>query len=161
MDIVGPLPKSRLSNRFILVICNKATRYLEAIPLRSIDAVHIAEELIKVFAHLGIPEEILTDQGSKFTSQLLAELYCLLHVHPIHTSPYHPQTDGLVEQFNQTLKSMLRKSAAEKGKDWDKLVPNLLFAYREVSQASTGFFPFELFYGQDVRGPLDILRESW
>ena len=161
MDIVGPLPRSRLGNRFILVICDYATRYPEAIPLRSIDAVHIAEELIKVFAHLGIPEEILTDQGSNFTSQLLAELYRLLHVHPIRTSPYHPQTDGLVERFNQTLKSMLRKAATEEGKDWDKLVPYLLFAYREVPQASTGFSPFELLYGRDVRGPLDILRESW
>ena len=161
MDIVGPLPRSRLGNRFILVICDYATRYPEAIPLRSIDAVHVAEELIKVFARVGVPEEILTDQGSNFTSQLLAELYRLLHVHPIRTSPYHPQTDGLVERFNQTLKNMLRKAATEEGKDWDKLVPYLLFAYREVPQASTGFFPFELLYGRDVRGPLDILRESW
>ena len=161
MDTVGPLPRSRLGNRFILVICDYATRYPEAIPLRSIDAVHIAEELIKVFARLGIPEEILTDQGSNFTSQLLAELYRLLHVHPIRTSPYHPQTDGLVERFNQTLKSMLRKAATEECKDWDKLVPYLLFAYREVPQASTGFSPFELLYGRDVRGSLDILRESW
>ena len=95
-----------------------------------------------MFARLGIPEEILTDQGSNFTSQLLAELYRLLHVHPIRTSPYHPQTDGLVERFNQTLKSMLRKAATEEGKDWDKLVPYLLFAYREVPQGSTGFSPF-------------------
>lgn len=108
-----------------------------------------------------MPEEILTDQGSNFTSQLLAELYRLLHVHPIRTSPYHPQTDGLVERFNQTLKSMLRKAASDEGKDWDKLVPYLLFAYREVPQASTGFSPFELLYGRNVRGPLDVLKESW
>ena len=161
MDIVGPLPRSRLDNRFILVICDYATRYPKAIPLRSIDAVHVAEELIKVFARVGVPEEILTDQGSNFTSQLLAELYRLLYVHPIRTSPYHPQTDGLVERFNQTLKNILRKAATEEGKDWDKLVPYLLFAYREVPQASTGFSPFELLHGRDVRGPLDILRESW
>ena len=161
MDIVGPLLRSRLGNRFILVICDYATRYPEAIPLWSIDAAHIAEEFIKVFACLGIPEEILTDQGSNFTSQLLAELYRLFHVHPICTSPYHSQTDGLVERFNQTLKSMLRKATTEEGKDWDKLVPYLLFAYREVPQASTGFSTFELLYGRDVRGPLVILRESW
>ena len=161
MDIVGPLPRSRLGNRYILVVCDYATRYPEAIPLRSTDAIHVAEELIKVFARVGVPEEILTDQGSNFTSQLLAELYRLLHVHPIRTSPYHPQTDGLVERFNQTLKNMLKKAATEEGKDWDKLVPYLLFAYREVPQASTGFSPFELLYGRDVRGPLDILRESW
>ena len=161
MDIVGPLPRSRSGNRYVLVICDYATRYPEAIPLRSIDALHVAEELIKVFSRVGVPQEILTDQGSNFTSQLLAELYRLLHIHPIRTSPYHPQTDGLVERFNQTLKSMLRKAVTDEGKDWDKLVPYLLFAYREVPQASTGFSPFELLYGRNVRGPLDVLKESW
>ena len=161
MDIVGPLPRSRSGNRFILVICDYATRYREAIPLRSTDAVHVAEELVQMFTRVGVPQEILTDQGSNFTSQLLVELYHLLHIHPIRTSPYHPQTDGLVERFNQTLKSMLRKAATNEGKDWDKLVPYLLYAYREVPQASTGFSIFELLYGRDVRGPLNILKELW
>ena len=161
MDIVGPLPRSRAGNKYILVICDYATRYPEAIPLRSTDAGHVAEELLKVFARVGVPKEILTDQGSNFTSNLLAEVYRLLHIQPIRTSPYHPQTDGLVERFNQTLKAMLRRAVKEEGKDWDKLVPYVLFAYREVPQSSTGFSPFELLYGRPVRGPLDILRESW
>ena len=161
MDIVGPLPRSRSGNRYILVVCDYATRYPEAVALKSIDAEHIAEELVQLFARVGIPEEILTDQGSNFTSQLLTELYKMLHVHPIRTSPYHPQTDGLVERFNQTLKAMLRKAAVEEGKDWDKMIPYLLFAYREVPQASTGFSPFELLYGRAVHGPLDVLRQTW
>ena len=122
---------------------------------------HIAEELVRIFARVGIPEEMLTDQGSNFTSQLLSEIYQLLHVHPIRTSPYHPQTDGLVERFNKTLKAMLRKVAAEDELNWDKWLPYLLFAYREVPQDCTGFSPFELLYGRAVRGPLDILKESW
>ena len=64
MDIVGPLPRSKSGNCYILVLCDYATRYPEAIPLRSIDAEHVAEQLIKVFAQVGIPEEILTDQGA-------------------------------------------------------------------------------------------------
>ena len=110
---------------------------------------------------MGIPKEILTHQGSNFTSQLLAEVYRLLHVKALRTSPYHPQTDGLIERFNKTLKEMLRKSAVEDGKDWDRLVPYVLFAYREVPHESTGFSPFELMYGRDVKGPLDVLREHW
>ena len=161
MDLVGPLPRSKSGNKYILVLCDYATRYPEAIPLRSIDAEHVAEEIIKIFARVGVPEEILTDQGSQFMSQLLAELYRLLHIHSIRTSPYHPQTDGLVERFNQTLKGMLRKSVADEGKNWDKLIPYLLFAYREVPQASTGFSPFELLYGRNIRGPLDVLHETW
>ena len=161
MDIVGPLPRTMSGNRYILVMSDYATRYPEAVPVKAIDAEHIAEELVKIFARVGIPEEILTDQGSNFTSQLLAEIYQLLHVHPIRTTPYHPQTDGLVERFNKTLKEMLRKVAADDGANWDKWVPYLLFAYREVPQDSTGFSPFELLYGRAVRGPLDILKESW
>ena len=56
---------------------------------------------------------------------------------------------------------MLRKVSGRDGKDWDKLLPYLLFAYREVPQASTGFSPFELLYGHRVRGPLSVLSESW
>ena len=161
MDIIGPLPRSRSGNKYILVLCDYGTKYPEAIPLKSIDAEHIAEQLIGVFSRIGIPREILTDQGSNFTSQLLAELYRLLNIHPIVTSPYHPQTDGLVERFNQTLKSMLRRFSDEEGKEWDKMIPYILFAYREVPQATTGFSPFELLFGRDVRGPLDVLRELW
>ena len=56
---------------------------------------------------------------------------------------------------------MLEKTALEEGKDWDKMIPYLLFAYREVPQESTGFAPFELLYGRDVRGPLDVIKENW
>ena len=56
---------------------------------------------------------------------------------------------------------MLRKCAAEEGRDRDKMIPFLLFASREVPQESTGFSPFELLYGRDVRGPLDVLKEAW
>ena len=161
MDIVGPLPKSRSGNRYILVMCDYATRYPEAVPLKSIDAENIAEELVKIFSRVGLPREILTDQGSNFTSQLLREMYRMLHISPIRSSPYYPQTDGLVERFNQTLKAMIRRTAVSEGNDWDKLIPYLLFAYREVPQASTGFSPFELLYGRSVRGPLDVVRELW
>ena len=117
MDIVGPLPRSRAGHCYVLVVCDYATKYPEAVPLKSINAECIAEELVKIFARMGIPKEILTDQGSNFMSQLLEEVYRLLYVKALRTSPYHPQTDGLVERFNKTLKEMLRKSAVEDGKD--------------------------------------------
>ena len=110
MDIIGPLPRSRSGNPYVLVICDYATWYPEAIPLCTIDAENIAGELIQLFSRVGVPEELLTDQGSNFTSQLLKEVNRLLKISSIWTSPYHPQTDGLVERFNQTLKTMLRNS---------------------------------------------------
>ena len=117
---------------------------------------------MKFFSRVGVPKEILTDQGTNFMSKLLTELYRMLHVQPIHTSPYHPQTDGLVERFNRTLKAMLNKLVGDEGKNWDQLLPYLLFAYREVPQASTGFSPFDCSRQtiQDVRISMRKFTES-
>ncbi len=161
MDVVGPLERSKNGNRYILVICDYATKYPEAFPLRNIKARQVANCLVQLFSRVGIPREVLTDQGTNFMSLLLKRVYQLLGIRAIKTTPYHPQTDGLVERFNQTLKSMLRKFVSKSGSDWDQWLPYLLFAYREVPQASTGFSPFELLYGQQVRGPLDLLKEQW
>ena len=71
MDVVGPLPKTRKENQYILVVCDYATRYPEAFQLQTFTAPVVAEKLIEMFARYGIPQEILTDQGTNFTSQLL------------------------------------------------------------------------------------------
>lgn len=94
-------------------------------------------------------------------STLLKQVYKLLGIKSLRTTPYHPQTDGLTEHFNQTLKQMLLKFISESGKDWDQWLTYLLFAYREVPQTSAGFSPFKLLYGHEVRGPLTLLRELW
>lgn len=159
MDLIGPLPRTSSGKQYVLVITDYATRYPEAYPMGSITAPAVAEKLIDLFSHFGVPREILTDQGSNFMAELLQEIYGVLGVQPIRTSPYHPQTDGLVERYNQTLKSMLKKVLLKEKRSWDKLLPLVMFAYREVPQESTGFSPFEPIYGRDVRGPLDILRE--
>ena len=151
MDIVGPLPKTRHGNRFILTVCDYATRYPEAISFPSTEAPRIARELVSLFSRVGVPEEVLTDQGPNFMSTLLEKMYHILQIQHIRTSPYHPQTDGLVERFNGTLKAMLRKFVSRSQRDWDDYLPYMLFAYREVPQESTGFSPFELLYGRRVR----------
>ena len=161
MDIVGPLEKSSTGQEYILVLCDYATRFPEAFPLRSIKTPKIISSLVQFFSRVGIPDEIITDQGTNFTSKLMKQLHQQLGITGIRTTPYHPQTDGLVERFNSTLKSMLRKFVDDTGRDWDKWLPFVLFAYREVPQASTGFSPFELLYGFPVQGPLDLLKKSW
>lgn len=80
---------------------------------------------------------------------------------PLRTSVYHPQTNGVVECFNGTLKQMLRKFIHENGKDWQQWVLFLPFAIREVPHALTRFSPFELLYGRQPWGVLDLLREDW
>ena len=65
-----------------------------------------------------------------------------------------------MEHFNNTLKALLRKLVSKEGCNWDRLLPYVLFAYREVPQSTTGFSPFELLYSREVRGPLDVLKEK-
>uniref|UniRef100_A0A3Q2DC58 Gypsy retrotransposon integrase-like protein 1 n=1 Tax=Cyprinodon variegatus TaxID=28743 RepID=A0A3Q2DC58_CYPVA len=105
MDIVGPLERTRSGHRFILVVCDYATRYPEAFPLRKITAVAVARALLQLISRVGIPQEIITDQGTAFLSKTLKQVYSLLGIKGIRTTPYHPQTDGLVERYNRTLKS--------------------------------------------------------
>ncbi|KAI2667414.1 Retrovirus-related Pol polyprotein from transposon 17.6 [Labeo rohita] len=153
--------KSARGHEHVLVIVNYATRYPEAIPLRKATAKAIAKELFLLCTRVGIPAEILTDQGTPFMSRLMADLCRLLQVKQLRTTVYHPQTDRLVECFNQTLKQMLRRVAAEDKRDWDLMLPYVLFGIREVPQASTGFTPFELLFGCQPRGLLDVAREAW
>jgi hypothetical protein len=75
-----------------------------------------------------------------------------LSIKKVNTSGYHPQSDGLVEKFNSTLTAMLSK-VAESGKDWDRHLPFVLFAYRNSVQESTKESPFYLLYGRDARLP--------
>ena len=114
MDIIGPLPRSNNGNKYILTICDYATRCPDAIPILNTEANTIAKELVSVFARVGMPDEILTDQGSNLMSSLLQEMYLMLNISRLRTSPYH-----LTERFNGTLKSMIRKFTASNQKDWD------------------------------------------
>ncbi|XP_075726234.1 uncharacterized protein LOC142767871 [Rhipicephalus microplus] len=162
IDIVGPIrPPSGQGNHYILTLVDCATRYPEAVALPGIETERVAEALVEMFSRFGVPREILSDRGSNFTSELMKEVARLLSVRQLHTTPYHPMANGMVEKFNGTLKTMLKRMCAEKPKNWDRFVGPLLFAYREVPQASLGFSPFELLYGRHVRGPLAILKEVW
>ena len=152
MDIVGPLERSKGGYQYILVVCDYATRYPEAFPLRNIKARQVANCLVQLFSRVGVPREIVTDQGTNFLSLLLRQVYSLLGIKGIKTTPYHPQTDGLVERFNLTSKTMLRRFVSQTGKDWDEWLPYLLFAYREVPQAFREQMETQLF----VRAVIEV-----
>lgn len=100
---------------------------------------------------MGIPDEILTDQRTNFTSRLMQLFQIQLGLSAIKAMLYHPQTDGMVERFNQILKRMLQKFVEDTGRDWDRWLPFLLFAYWEVPQTSIDFSPFELLYRWEVQ----------
>jgi hypothetical protein len=161
IDLVGPLEITESRNRYILTVVDYATRYPIAYPLKVITAEAVAECLLDLFTDKGIPDEIVSDQGTQFMSSLIQQLCQTLGIKSIRSSVYHPATNGLVERFNGTMKSMLRKFVYDNPKHWDKYLKFLMFAYREVPEASTGFSPFELVYGWPIKGPLDIVAEKW
>jgi hypothetical protein len=159
---VGPItPVSEQGNRYILTSICVASRYPDAVALKNIDTVSVADALIEMYSHVGFPRRVHTDCGSQFKSELMCEVNRLLSVRPSTTTPYHAMGIGLVENLNKTIKNALKKMTSERPKDWDRYLAPLLFAIRDVPQASTGFSPFELIYGHTVRGPMKILRELW
>lgn len=113
-----------------------------------------------LFSRTGIPSQILTDQGSVFTSKLVKQLCDILGIKHIRSSPYHPESNGCLERWHATLKSALRKYP-EKYTDWDRLLKYILFACRAAPHANTGYSPFELLFGMQLRGPLDVVHEGW
>ena len=134
MDLIGSFDRITQGYRFILVLVDYATRYPKAVPLRNISAKSVAQELFQVISRVGIPKEILTDQGTSFISRTLRELYELLGIQSIKTSVYHPQTDRLVERFNRMLKSMIRNFVHDDSRNWDKwLVPSVVCSARGTS----------------------------
>lgn len=77
----------------------------------------VAEALVDIFCRTGVPKEMLTDMGSQFTSELMAEVSRLLSMRQLTTTPYHPMCNGLVERFSCTLKQILRRLCSERPAD--------------------------------------------
>ncbi|XP_042229996.1 uncharacterized protein LOC121871652, partial [Homarus americanus] len=160
--LVGPLsPPSSAGHRYVLTLIDFATGFPEALPLKEIDSISVAEALLVIFSRVGIPREILSDRGTQFTSQLMAELHKLLGVKPLFTTPFHPSGNGRIERMHGPLKASLRKLCADKPREWHRYLVPTLFALREIPSDRTGFSAFELLYGRAVRGPLSVLRDLW
>ena len=162
VDIVGPIqPRTTEGNKYILTVIDMATRYPEAIPMKSITTEEVVDKLFDIYCRTGIPKRIHTDRGGQFTSELLNEVNRLLMIRHTMSTPYHAQGNSVVERLNGTLKTTLKKLASEKPKEWDRYVSPLMFALRDSVHEGHGFTPFELMFGRSVRGPMRILKELW
>ena len=162
VDIVGPIqPRTSAGNKYILTVIDMATRYPEAVPMKNISTEEVVDKLFDIYCRTGIPKRIHTDRGGQFTSELLNEVNHLLMIRHTMSSPYHAQGNSVVERLNGTIKTTLKKLAAEKPKDWDRYLSPLMFALRDSVHEGHGFTPFELLFGRSVRGPMKILKELW
>ena len=164
VDIVGPVePRSDKKSRYILTMIDYTTRYPEAVALPTIETERVEEALIAMFSRVGlwIPSEMLIEHESRVTTEVMNEVSRLLSLQQMTTIPYRPYSKGPVERFHAMLKRLLLTMCAERPNDWDKYLPALIFAVREIPQESLGFSLFELLYGRNLRGPMQILRELW
>ena len=115
VDLVWPISsRSAQGNHYILTLIDFKTGFPEAVPLRDINSISVAEALLQIFSRVGIPKEILSDRGTQFTSQLLKELHRLLGGKPLFTMPYHPMGNGRCVRLHSTLKSCLKKLCIDK-----------------------------------------------
>ena len=150
------LPKTLDGNCYVVVFADYLTKWVEAFPTSDQKAETIARLFVEnIVCNHGVPEELLSDRGSNFLSELIQEVCKLLGVKKINTSGYHPQCDGLVEKFNSTLINMIAKSAESRACDWDRHLPYILFSYRVSVQDSTKESPFFLLYGRDPQLPTE------
>ena len=159
MDMVGPLPRTEEGHRCILTIVDYGSRFPDAIPLKTTTRQDVAEALLEYFSQVGLPEEILTDRGSNFTSDLMEKLFQMLGICGVRTSAYHPQTDGMVERYNAMLKAGLKKYVDKFPNEWNKAIPYVLFACRSVIHQSTGFSPFEIIFGRQTYDRLEEAKD--
>jgi hypothetical protein len=158
MDIMGPLPRSNKGNRFILVIGDYFTKWIEAVPMPNQVATTVAEALVTNFiARFGTPMEIHSDQGTNFESELLKEICTLLGVHKTRTTAFRPQSDGFIERFNRTLLQMVCLYTNPQQTNWDEAVPLAAAAYRATPQDTTGQSPNLLMFGREIMMPVDLL----
>ena len=153
VDHVRPFAEGTQGNTNMLALSDHFTRWRDAIAVPDGTAPVVARVLDeRVFAYMGIPERIHTDQGAQFESHLMAELCALWGVDKSRTTPYHPQSNGVVERGNRdlgdALRSMLIGAAAE---DWDLLLPHIMRGIRASPHATTAETPNYMMLGREVR----------
>ena len=157
MDILGPFPESENKNSYILVVGDYFTRWMEAYAIPNQEAATVARVLTQeFFCRFSLPEQFHSDQGKQFESEIIAEVCELLGIAKTHTTPYHLQSNGLIERFNRTLLMMLRTAATENPFHWEEHLRPLCMAYNTSTNPTTGYSPFFLMFGRHARMPLDL-----
>ena len=133
------------------------SKWLEAHVVETPTLAGTIQKLRQMFATHGIPETIVTDNGSVFTSKEFNHFTDMNGIKHLNTEPYHPASNGLAERAVQTLKTGLKKMTA--GNIEDKLA-RFLFQYRITPHTTTGQSPAELLMGRRPRSYLDILKPN-
>ncbi|KAK5576466.1 hypothetical protein RB653_007610 [Dictyostelium firmibasis] len=149
MDYIGPIggEPTTQGNRYILVFTDLCTKWVEAVATPDCTAETTAIHLFNlIITRHGSPKKLLSDCGLSFLNKTIENITEIFTIKKINTTPYHPQTDGLVERFNKTIVRMLKAYVEDYHVWWDQYIDCCLFAYRMSKHASTKFSPYYLIY---------------
>jgi hypothetical protein len=157
MGFIVGLPLTPRKHDSIWVIVDRLTKTAHFIPVHT---TYSAERYAEIYVDLvvrlhGVPKTILSDRGTQFVARFWAQVHESLGTKLIHSSSYHPQTDGQMERVNQVVEDMLRACVIHFDKSWDKCLALAEFAYNNSYQASLKMAPFEALYGRRWRTPLN------
>ena len=153
IDLITQLPRSTRGNDAIVVMVDKLSKLVHYAPCKTaISAPQLASLFLREWVRLhGVPASIVSDRDPRFTSRFWRALWDKLGTKLAMSTAYHPQSDGQTERANRTLEDMLRATVAFEQDDWDEHLDAAEFAINNSVQASTGFSPFRLVYGEHVR----------
>lgn len=160
IDIVGPLPITETGNRFAVTMQDDLTKYSFARPCPNHESKTIANILIEFITIFGIPESILSDNGTDFTSNLIKEVNNIFKIRHVFTSLYHPQSNGSLERSHHTLKEYLRDYLNSNQTNWDEYIQFAMFTYNSHYHRATNFTPHELLFGHKLHIPNSLTRAT-
>jgi hypothetical protein len=160
MDDAGPLPKTKSGNTYIQVIVDHFTKLSKGYAKPENTAKTSAKICLAFMMVYGVAEQILTDQGSNFESELMHELMELLDIRKIRSSAGHAMGDGQSERMVRTMKEMITAYVNEHQDDWDENLDQLFFAYNSAVHRSTKISPMEAMFHRKIKIPIDIFYKA-
>lgn len=159
MDICGPIIKSGRCQMYILVISDYFSKFTMVIPVPDKTTITVATALASQWITLwGCPQFIHTDQGLEFESGLIHELCRRFGIHKTKTTPYRPQSDGMVERFNSTMMQIV-STLCDNYEDWDLHLPFAQMAFNSTVHSTTGETPNKIVQGRHLHMPIDVITQ--
>ena len=155
------LKSTTRGNSHLLVFIDNLTRWIEIFPTSDEQAETAAKILYdQIITRYGCPKELLSDNGSAFTSKIVTELCSIMNVKKLFITAHHPQANGMVERSNSTILTSLRSYCNDMGSDWDLYVTSVRFAINTIPNTMTGESPYYHVFGIDAPLPIDALNSS-
>ena len=155
MDFITGLPTTRRGKDSIMVVVDRLSKMVHLIATKQTataqDIAQIYQD--RVFALHGLPDDIVSDRDTKFTSAFWKNLQRLLGTNINMSTAFHPQTDGQTERMNSVLEDMLRHYVSPDQQDWDLFLSLAEFCMNNCYKTSIQCTPFQLVYGKNPKTP--------